>query len=306
MPPREVYINGEAPLIRRTDVQERILVAEAKYTLDDVVARMERRGIKYFNVIQAIKHYLSKIIPKIKSEKVIVTKKWVIYRPYWVAAALYGCRYIRKHTHKLKIESDVEAIMIHGHKLQIITHPVKISDVLSALAAKITNFSYGPAKISSSLVQRLVKAGVSRVLSSRDLTIAEERELAIEGIEEQVSAYYQAMLCFDANTGREDKEMFKALERVESLKPADIYELMKEGVCLNIMLTRDEVVDKLESAVVRPSEDTPYKILEQEFRVSRLELIYIPVYRLKLRREGSDIEIVVNVNGITGKVNVIK
>jgi len=304
--PREVYIEGEAPLTRRTDVSERILVAEAKYTLDDVVAKMERRGIKYFNIIQAIKHYLSKIIPKIESEKVIITKKWVIYRPYWVAAALYGCRYIRKHTHKLKIESDVEAITIHGRKLQITTHPVKISDVLSALAGKITKFNYGSAKISSSLVQRLIKAGVSRVLSSRDLTIAEERELTIDDIEEQVSAYYQAVLCFDANTGREDKEMFKALEKVESLKPADIYGLMKEGVCLDIMLTRDEVINKLESAVVRPSGDIPYKILEQEFRVSRLELIYIPVYRLKLRHEGSDAEIVVNVNSITGKVSVIK
>lgn len=291
----EFSLEGEsAKLLERKDVREVVVSVTPTYDLDEnTIQRAKENSVKYFTSLGK----LGAILGRVKPEEIAVIDKETVYRPYWEIAGTYGCRYLRKHSHKIGIEQNVEAVQIYGHEQQVVTKQVKLSDLLSKVGGSVT-LGVGVVSLPLAPLEDIIRNRLSKVLSTRDFTLDRETELCVDDIIERVLLVYTARAVYDANLGKQDGAMTSSLGKVKEYEGVDIQTLKGSGKVIDALYSKERVIEDFKRQIAIPPKESPQRIIEQEYVVNEVKLIYVPFYILKLKR-GLDVK-EVEMNALTG------
>lgn len=294
----EALIGQDAKLIIMTDVEEKVLSVKAISTPESIgTDAIKKFSTRYF----ALGGRVGALFGAVKPEEIKIAKTTGVFRPYWRITAGYACRYLRKHNHQLPLESDVESVTIYGKPQSVTGEKVKLSDLLASVGAS-TSLGYGPVKISLGPLQNLLKGKISSLLGSKDAELEKKVELNIGDVTERATYTYTGRFLFDANLGTESKEIYDSLEG-RDLHPVSEAALKRQGHLVEATYTKEEVTEEVRKRLTKEPEETPRRILEQEFRLTEMNLIYLPFYDLTL--EYKDKMRPIRINGMTGEIKEV-
>lgn len=151
-------------------------------------------------------------------------------------------------------------------------------------------------------LQNVLKGKLSSVLGSKDAELEKKVELNVSDVLEIATYTYSGKFLFDGNLGVESKEIFDSLKG-RDLHPISEVSLKKKGHVLEATYAKEEVMEEVRKRLCKEPEETPRRILEQEFYVSELSLIYLPFYDFTL--EHKDKMRTIRLNGMTGEIKEV-
>lgn len=289
----ELLAGQDSKLSVRTDTEEKTLTINPINTPESVgTDSIKKQGTRYF----APGGRFGALLGAVKPEDIKIAKQTAVFRPYWRVSAGYACRYLRRHSHKLPLENDVESVTIYGKPQPVTGERLRLSDLL-AKAGSSTSLGYGPVKLSLGPLEGVLKGKISSVLGSRDAEMEKKVEVDVSDIVETAAYTYTGKFLFDATQSTESKEIFELLEGKDML-PAREPALKKQGIVLEPSYTREEVVEEVRKRLSKEPEESPRRIIEQEFLLSELSLIYLPSYDFTL--EYNTKMRTIRLDGVTG------
>jgi hypothetical protein len=263
---------------------------DAKLTADVSI------GLKVLTRFFAPAGRIGAFLGAVKPEQIKIVKRTTVHRPYWRISAGYACRYLRNHSHDITVEDDVEAVSIYGKSQTVTGERLKLSDLLAKASAG-ASLGYGPIKISLGPLEHALKGKISSALGSRDKEFERRAQLSVSGIVEQAAYTYSGNFLFDATQGVESKEVFDTLEGRDLLVTSE-GNLKKQGVVLEPSYTKEEAIEEVRKRLSREPDESPRRILEQEFKLLELSLIYIPSYDFTFQYDKRMMP--VRLDGMTG------
>lgn len=289
----EWSLNGpDAELIDSTDVQEKFMQVPLTMKLDaKSLEDVKNRVAKYFSSVKV--GFLTIGAPK--PEDVKIAKKELKYVPFWKVAGVYACRYARKASYELGVTDDVEEVRIYGKTQQLTGQRKRLTDLIGEVGAS-TGVGYGPVQVSLAPLQGLMRGGLRKALGSKDKEMTRQVELTIDDAEELASFARQVSLCFNANLGGENHKVHEALQGVSNFEPLNSDVKQKAAAAL---FSKAEVRNEFKKSAVRAPDISPKRIIEQEARITKLELIYLPFYDFTV--EAKDQRKIVKLNILTGE-----
>jgi hypothetical protein len=288
----------DAELTIVTRIAEKTLSVRPIYSPETVGHdNIKESSRRYFTAAGRIGTFFGAVNPK----DIEISDSQLIFRPYWRITGGYACRYLRRHSHKLSLESDVESVTIYGRAQSITTESTRLSDLLAKVGAD-TGLGYGPVRVSLGPLEGALKGGISSILGAKDLELGKKVEVDIKDIIETAAFACTGAFLFDAISSAESKEMFDSL-RGKDLQPAHEPQLKRQGQILEPAFSKEQAIEEVKRILHKEPEETPRRIIEHEFRISDLSLIYIPFYELCLKCKGKTKQ--VRLNGITGKITEV-
>lgn len=256
-------------------------------SLDNV----KERAAKHFSSVKV--GFLTLGAPK--AEEIKFVKKELRYIPFWRVTGVYACRYVRKASYELGVSDDVEEVRIYGETQHLTGQRKRLSDLISEVGAS-AGVGYGPVQVSLAPLQGVMKRSLRKMLGSKNKEMGREVELTIDDVEELASFARPVSLCFNANLGGEDRKVYEALQGVPNFEPLGADAKQKAAA---VLLTKAEVRDAFKAAAVRAPDVSPKRIVEQEARMTKLELIYLPFYDFVVEAKGQRKTIKLNI--LTGE-----
>lgn len=282
----------DAELVDSTDVQEKLMQVPLTMKLDaKSLEDVKERVAKYFSSVKV--GFLTIGAPK--AEDIKIVKKELKYVPFWRVTGIYACRYVRKTSYELGVSDDVEEVRIYGKTQQLTGQRKRLSDLIGEVGAS-AGVGYGPVQMSLAPLQGLMKGSLRKVLGSKDKEMGREVGLTIDDAEELASFARPVSLCFNANLGGENRKVYEALQGVSNFESLGTDVKQKAAA---ILFTKAEVRDEFKKSAVRAPDVSPKRIIEQEARITKLELIYLPFYDFTV--EAKDQRKIVKLNILTGE-----
>lgn len=209
--------------------------------------------------------------------------------------ATYVCRYVRRGAYHLKIPEDVEEVKVYGKLQQVVGQRRRLSDLVAAVGAS-TGVGYGPVSVSLTSFEGAMKSGVQKALGSKDKDMGRQAELTISDAEELASFAQSVRLCFNANLGGEDKNMFHALEDVSNF---DTLSKSAKQQSASVLYNKEDVIKETKKLAVKEPDISPSRIVEHELALNRLELVYVPFYDLTVEAKGQ--RKIIKLNALTNE-----
>lgn len=292
-------LSGEdSKLVVKTEVAAKVLTVKSAITPESLGNdRLKKEAARFF----APAGRLGALLGAVKPEEIKVAKKTTVYRPYWRILAGYACRYLRAHSHEISVEDDVEEVTIYGKSQSLAGERLRLSDLLAKVGAG-TSLGYGPVKLSLGPLEHALKGKISSVLGSRDKELERKVQLTVSDIIEQAAYSYNGNFLFDATQGIESKQVFDALEGRDMLVVTES-SLKRQGMVLEPSYTREEAIEEIRKRLSHEPDETPRRILEQEFRVEELSLIYIPSFDFTFQYDKRMMP--VRLDGMTGEFRAV-
>ncbi len=290
----ELLVGEDAKLVVLTEVEEKVLTITANVTPESVgTDKIKREGTKFF----APGGKFGAFLGAVKPDDIKVARKTAVLRPYWRISGGFACRYLRRHSHRLSLENDVESVTIYGKPQSVTGERLRLSDMLAKAGAS-TSLGYGPVKLSLGPLESIMKGKISSVLGSKDTELERRVEVALPDIIESAVFTYTGRFLFDATQGTESKEIFDLLEG-KDLIPTREPALKRTGLVLEPSFTREEVIEEVRKRLAKKPEETPRRVIEQEFVLTELCLIYLPSYDFTLEYNGKMRTL--RLDGVTGE-----
>ncbi len=294
----EILAGQDAELTIVTRVVEKTLSVQPIYSPETVGHdNIKESSRRFFAPAGRIGTFFGAVNPK----DIETSDSRLIFRPYWCVTGGYACRYLRRHSHKLSLENDVESVTIYGRAQSVTAESTRLSDLLAKVGAD-AGVGYGPVRISLDPLEGALKGGISSILGAKDLELGKRVELDIKDIIETAAFAYTGAFLFDAISSAESKELFDSLKG-KDLQPAHEPQLKIQGQILEPAFSKEQAIEEVKRMLHKEPEETPRKIIEHEFRINDLSLIYIPFYELCLKCKGKTKQ--VRLNGVTGKITEV-
>jgi hypothetical protein len=224
------------------------------------------------------------ILGVVDTDQIVVSKQTELFRPYWRISAGYACRFIRVHDHTTVLETDIEYIHISGVKQTIGETESPPLDEILAAAGSNANVDYGPIRIDS---QSLTPPeSTSSPLGARTDAGVDRTEVTIPAILETARLAYTGRFVFDATLSTESKDTYEVLQK-QTLYPITEENLRKRGTVLEPTFKKEDVVNEVRRLLAKKPTDNPHRIIEQEFLLSEVSLIYLPYIDYTLSYKGN-------------------
>jgi len=279
--------NEDAELEEITNVPEKTLEVPLTMKLDQkAMAEVKERVVKHFSKVKI--GFLQVGAPS--PEEVKLKEKELRYIPFWRVSGSYACRFVRLGHYEVYVSSDVEEVKINGKIQEVAGKRRRLADLVAEVTAT-AGVGYGPVKVSLSPLQDVMKGGLTKAFGSRNKEMGRQANLSVDS-EELASYVVPTNLCSNANIGGEDKNMFAALAKTENFEPLSKETKSKSA---SVIITKEEVIQQFKKAACQLPDISPCRIIEQQLRVDRLELIYAPIYDFVVDAKGQRKRIRLNV-----------
>jgi hypothetical protein len=123
--------------------------------------------------------------------------------------------------------------------------------------------------------------------------------MEIKDIVEIAAFNYSGAFLFDQNLGSENKDMYEVLNQQDP-QPVREAQLKRQGQVFEPTITKDQVINEVKNKLYKTPEENPHKIIEHEFKITEVSLIFIPFYDLNLKYRDKTKK--VRLNAMTSKV----
>lgn len=214
-----------------------------------------------------------------KPESVSLLDRKIRWQPFWIVSGLHWCLFFRGGRYKIPVSEDIVAISVNSH-------------------AQDLYFDEEHEKLKPTIPDEL-KGLASNVGSI--LAPTEKYFILSEGVTELAYHYDEATLYLDTH-GRISTKIEKIMSlNLSIFKVSSHGDLKVKGIKTEVsepMETKEGIVKNLHDRIVhRPKAFR--KILENCFEVTRLQLVYVPVYTFQCQYRDKLKEL--QIDGVTGE-----
>lgn len=218
------------------------------------------------------------IFRKPKPEDVRLVSKRLHWYPFWSVQGVYWCFFFRKADYTVSVPEDVVAVYVGGQMVDVNLEERRRSDNLLPRA------------------WRGLGKGVGKIFAS-----APKYVTFGEVVKEFAYRYNDATMYLDSR-GNYSLGFHELLSRkFPMFKVKDEKDLQVEGVDVDVQPFSEPkpgIIRRVHDRIVDPPRSFR-KVLENFFEITRLQLVYVPVYMLRFQHRGKLKELMMS--GITGR-----
>lgn len=236
------------------------------------------------------------LLGSVKPEDVNIVKRTTVFKPYWKVVAGQAYRFSRVHSHTLRVEQDVESLVLMGNTINV-TPDRNLEQMIMERASKTTGdygATEGPEESSVDLRTRANAVATGNPIDGAN------GDVTLQNIRENALYMYVGKFLFDATLGTESKETYDLL-RDKEVVPINEDALRGRGNLVSPTLTREQVVNEVYTRLGRRPKDMMGEPIEHQFVIGELSLIYIPSYEFTF--EHKDKIRTARLDGATGKMD---
>ena len=214
------------------------------------------------------------------------------YKPYRIIEGAYLVRYLRLRKHELKLDGDVESVLIHGKEFSVNRDILKLSGIIGkagsgfGISGTGLSFSFKP-------LESLIKDGAANLLGDKDFKLMEKKSIDIPDVAERVIHSHQSVFCFDAESATPIPAK-DILSDIVGLKPKTKSDRPKNTKSLS---DGKAVFDEVRKKLVKIPDDKK-RILEQKL-IIKPQVYFLPIIQCKVSYKGKQEDL--RINGLTLK-----